>query len=67
MTAARREETEMSDRGLLTHVNMVNLRGDEKGVSPDQGSLSSPPGKSMVFNLYGPPNICLLETSLIFL
>ena len=29
MTAARREETEMSDRGLLKHVNMANLRGDE--------------------------------------
>ena len=35
---ARKEETEMSDRGLLTHVNMVKLGGgDEKGVSLIRG------------------------------
>ena len=63
MTAARREETEMSDRGLLKHVNMANLRGDEKGVSPRVANQAN----QWFLTYMVPPNICLLETSLIFL
>ena len=51
------EATHKASQGSETETRELLGRMEKKSISPHEGSLICPPGKSMIFYLSGPPNI----------